>query len=394
MPSLTSPLARPPSEDLHTSRALVPSCARRVERKHSIWRLGTWTVRTLVDTEKSVETDRQGREVYCAEDRGIDLVVHELNRYDVKAAALQETLWFGSNVYHVGESLVLASGRPVPAAGEPMKRGEGVAIVLSGPAVSAWRAAGERWKSWSPRLISAHLKTGKRRNDHLHIISAYAPTRAASREAKDKFFQDLDQVLSSIPSNEPYVLLGDFNAHVGSRDEDDAWGRVRGPYGYGETNDAGTELLTFLAAQEVTICNTWFQKKDIYKQTWKHPRSKRWHCIDFIAMRQKDRGQCSDVVVKRGAVGGTDHQLLCAKIRVSRSKNMHNPAHSRAGRFDVAKLARNVDNTSTLRKSFRDQVIDRVTAEWPSGGSAEMKWGAIKGALTSSAESILGTADR
>ena len=109
MPSLTSPLARPPSEDLHTSRALVPSCARRVERKHSIWRLGTWTVRTLVDTEKSVETDRQGREVYCAEDRGIDLVVHELNRYDVKAAALQETLWFGSNVYHVGESLVLAS---------------------------------------------------------------------------------------------------------------------------------------------------------------------------------------------------------------------------------------------------------------------------------------------
>ena len=61
----------------------------------------------------------------------------------------------------------------------------------------------------------------------------------------------------------------------------------------------------------------------------------------------------------------------------------------------MAKLARNVDNTSTLRKSFTDQVIDRVTAEWPSGGSAEMKWGAIKGgALTSSADSILGTPDR
>ena len=54
--------------------------------------------------------------------------------------------------------------------------------------------------------------------------------------------------------------------------------------------------------------------------------------------------------MKRGAVGGTDQQLLCAKIRVSRSKNMHHPAHSRAGRFDVAKLARNADDTTTLRK--------------------------------------------
>ena len=74
-------------------------------------------------------TARQGRELCHAEGYGIDLVVHKLNRYDVKAVALQETLWFGSNV---GESLMLASGRPVPTDGEPVKRGEGVAIVLSG----------------------------------------------------------------------------------------------------------------------------------------------------------------------------------------------------------------------------------------------------------------------
>ena len=71
-------------------------------------------------------TARQGRELCHAEGYGIVLVVHKLNRYDVKAAALQETLWFESNV---GESLMLASGRPVPA---DVKRGEGVAIVLSG----------------------------------------------------------------------------------------------------------------------------------------------------------------------------------------------------------------------------------------------------------------------
>ena len=46
------------------------------------------------------------------EDRKVDLVVLELKRYmyDVKVAALQETLWFGSDVYHVGDSVVLAAG--------------------------------------------------------------------------------------------------------------------------------------------------------------------------------------------------------------------------------------------------------------------------------------------
>ena len=39
---------------------------------------------------------------------------------------------------------MLAAGRPVPAAGEPMKRGEGVAIVLSGPAITTWKTAGGR----------------------------------------------------------------------------------------------------------------------------------------------------------------------------------------------------------------------------------------------------------
>ena len=68
-------------------------------------RLGTWNVRSLVDTEGSVKTARQGRDVCHAEDRRVDLVVRELKRYDVKVAALQETLWFGSAVHCVGRVL-------------------------------------------------------------------------------------------------------------------------------------------------------------------------------------------------------------------------------------------------------------------------------------------------
>ncbi len=106
----------------------------------------------------------------------------------------------------------------------------------------------------------------------------YAPTFAASREEKDNFFDSLQQALSAIPPNEYYVMLDDFNALVGSRVVDDLWWYERG---YGNLNEAGKELLSFLSTNEATVCNTWFKKRDMSKQTWQHPKSKRWHCIDY-----------------------------------------------------------------------------------------------------------------
>ena len=102
--------------------------------------------------------------------------------------------------------------------------------------------------------MSACLQIGRRKKNHIHVLSCYAPTRAASRDIKDEFFTDLEQPLVSIPSNEPYILLGDLNARVGSRrDTDDTWKGVRGPYGYGESNDMGRELLTFLSVTKATV---------------------------------------------------------------------------------------------------------------------------------------------
>ena len=43
---------------------------------------------------------------------------------------------------------MLAAGRAVPGAGV-RQRGEGVDIVLSGPAIGVWRSGGSHWKAWS-----------------------------------------------------------------------------------------------------------------------------------------------------------------------------------------------------------------------------------------------------
>lgn len=96
---------------------------------------------------------------------------------------------------------MLTAGRDVPNAGQVRQRGEGVAIVLSGIAVNAWKPGGNQWKAWSSRLITATLEV-------------------ATREEKDQFF------------DECYVMLGDFNARVGSRGVDDGdWWYEKSPHG-------------------------------------------------------------------------------------------------------------------------------------------------------------------
>ena len=150
---------------------------------------GMWNVRTLLDVEGSIVTARRRCDVTVVDERKIDQVVSELEKYRVVVAGLQETKWFGNEVYKVGESVVL-SGE-----GGNGQRGEGVAIVLSGPAVDAWRAGGSQWKAWGSRLITATPEIGSGRSGQLHVLSCYAPTFAASREEKNSFFDLLQDAL-------------------------------------------------------------------------------------------------------------------------------------------------------------------------------------------------------
>ena len=70
-----------------------------------------------------------------------------------------------------------------------------------------------------PKGINDHLMTlrlplsGKR---HATIVSVYASTMNNPDEVKDKFYDDLDSVISAAPLTDKLILLGDFNARVGT----------------------------------------------------------------------------------------------------------------------------------------------------------------------------------
>ena len=129
-----------PAEDLQPSQGRNKQQqyhAHRARKANLFLKVGTWNVRSMVDTEGCIEVASQtnGKR---GEDRKVDQVVGELARYDVVVGALQETKWFGDEVYEVDESVVLTAGRNTPAQGEIVRRGEGVALVLRGLALAGW----------------------------------------------------------------------------------------------------------------------------------------------------------------------------------------------------------------------------------------------------------------
>ena len=88
---------------------------------------------------------------------------------------------------------------------------------------------------------------GKR---HATIVSAYAPTITNPDEVKDKFYDDLDSVISAAPRTDKLILLGDFNARVGT--DHQTWEGVTGSEGVGKCNSNGLLLLRKCAEHKIT----------------------------------------------------------------------------------------------------------------------------------------------
>ena len=91
-------------------------------------------------------------------ERKLNLLVNELKQYSISIAGIQETKWFGSDIWPVGEWTFLHSGHVLPVDSNAAVRRNGVGILLDGRATGAWRAAGETWKAVSPRIVCARLK--------------------------------------------------------------------------------------------------------------------------------------------------------------------------------------------------------------------------------------------
>ena len=65
----------------------------------------------------------------------------------------------------------------------------------------------------SDRIMSIKMVVG---SGILSVVSVYAPQIGLSEEIKRLFWEELDEVVQSIPQNEDLLIGGDFNGHISS----------------------------------------------------------------------------------------------------------------------------------------------------------------------------------
>ena len=82
------------------------------------------------------------------------------------------------------------------------------------------------------RVISVHLQ-GKPFN--ITVIQVYAPTSNTEETEVAWFYEDLQDLLELIPKKDILLILGEWNAKVGSQETPG----VTGKFGLGIRNEAG-----------------------------------------------------------------------------------------------------------------------------------------------------------
>uniref|UniRef100_H3A800 Reverse transcriptase domain-containing protein n=1 Tax=Latimeria chalumnae TaxID=7897 RepID=H3A800_LATCH len=144
----------------------------------------------------------------------------------------------------------------------------------------------------------------------LTLLSIYGPTLDYSKQQKDEFFFQLEQIIKNVPARNRLAVLGDFNASVGKDWEH--WGHIIGQH--------GTELC---ASCELIVSNTYFAGSNRSKVTWRHPRSGHWHQLDLILIRRKNTCDVLHARSMHSADCDTDIALVRAKLQLHPIKIHH-----------------------------------------------------------------------
>ena len=277
------------------------------------------------------------------------LIDRELDRYKVDIAALSETRLADVGEEHEANYTFFWSGKPAS-----VKRESGVGFAIKSCLVP--KLIGKP-KAINDRLMVVKIPLPQKRT--ATIISVYAPTMQHTDEYKDQFYTALKAEISTVPTKDKLIILGDFNARVGT--DWTTWAGVLGKHGVGKCNSNGELLLETCMSHRLTITNTYFQLPLRNRTSWMHPRSKHWHLIDYVLVRQQDR---QDVRVTKSMCGAdcwTDHRLIVSKLKLVIQPQKRPQGLKAPKKMDPARIADPVVKATLmtqLSEIMKDQTVD------------------------------------
>ncbi|XP_059301993.1 uncharacterized protein LOC132053918 [Lycium ferocissimum] len=191
-------------------------------------RVGSWNIGTL--SGKSIE------------------LVKILKKRRINIACVQETKWVGPKAKDVDGYKLWLSGKS--------RYRNGVGILVD----SELRDQVVEVRRINDRMMAIKLVVG---GFTLNIISAYAPQVGLDEEVKRRFWEDLDEVVVSIPPTEKLFIEGDFNGHIGSVSR--GYDEVHGGFGFGDRNGGGVSLWI---SQSFWIGGSQLEFSEERRSTW------------------------------------------------------------------------------------------------------------------------------
>ena len=102
---------------------------------------------------------------------------------------------------------------------------------------------------------------------NITVIQVYAPTSNAEEAEVERFYEDLQGLLDLTPKKDVLLVIGDWNAKVGSQETHG----VTGKFGLGIQNEAGQRIIEFCQENALVIANTLFQQHKGRLYTWTSP---------------------------------------------------------------------------------------------------------------------------
>jgi exonuclease III len=151
--------------------------------------------------------------------------------------------------------------------------------------------------------------------EFIAVVVVYAPTNMYKLEDKIRFYDELDDVYSSIPGKYKIkAFLGDWNARVGEFIVG-AWSNVRGRFMGGQINENGTLLMEFCVRHNLFVSSTNFEKESY--GTWTCKLNREEIPLDYCLIPLDCKYMLVDAGVERLAECWSDHFLVTMDIEFS-----------------------------------------------------------------------------
>lgn len=194
-------------------------------------------------------------------------------------------------------------------------------------------------------------------------------------------FADLSNIIMKIPPEDEYVVLGDFNGHIGSRDTTDYNNLVGKNLLHRESNENGFFTLLLMTQFDLKACNTFSPSKSVLS-TWSNNISQSQ--IDHVLLPVTSKIQIREKTIKaiKPSLFSTDHKILTANIR-----NGKNISRNQGKRKYVAKIKKwNLQSLDDKKvKQLFAAAVDKKLKHMEETSNTATQWHNLKQIIVTAA---------